>query len=460
MRKIAQYSEVATYWRGVIGALDQRGLLERRRDGARVVPQAVGIVTGEYVAFVLDMQRLGGIAREKWLDSDLSAQIRATLQGRRVFVADSAGLALVVAREPGERRRRLPTRLLMTPDMLPAGDYTVLLGQSAGGDVLLDLSEGERAILVGGTTGAGKTRSIVSLVLQLAHKCSPDELRLALVDLKRLDFPPLDGLPHLVRPVATTEDEAIDLVRWCYREMERRQTVMSAAQVTRWDNVPPAERFPLLLLVVDEVADFATSSLMGDLIELARKSRASGIALIVATQRPDAQVLNRQVKANLPTRIAFRTADYTDSMIILDRTGAEKIERVGMCVTNAGGRWRKVRTAYVPEEAVGDWRPAAPVRSPAITLSDTERALVLYALDELGGAFTINKLYEAHRGRMSKYAMTELARRWEHRGWLDTNGGGYNAPRMVTPELAALAQGAQNRDSVTVVTGRDGPQKA
>ncbi|MEE8391415.1 MAG: FtsK/SpoIIIE domain-containing protein, partial [Anaerolineae bacterium] len=198
-------------------------------------------------------------------------------------MADSAGLALVVAREPGDRRRRMPVRLVMTPDMLPEGNYTALLGQSAGGDVVLDLAAGERAILVGGTTGAGKTCTISSLVLQLAHKCSPNELALALVDLKRLDFPPLAGLPHLVKPVATIEAEAIDLVRWCYQEMERRQTVMGAAQVTRWDRMPEDERFPLLLLVVDEIADFANSSVMGDLVKLARKSRASGIALITAT---------------------------------------------------------------------------------------------------------------------------------------------------------------------------------
>jgi DNA segregation ATPase FtsK/SpoIIIE-like protein len=157
--------------------------------------------------------------------------------------------------------------------------------------------------------------------------------------------------------VATTETDAINLVRWCYREMEHRQTLMSEARVTRWDRMPEGERFPLLLLVVDEIADFAKSPVMGDLVELARKSRASGIALIAATQRPDAQVLSRQVKANLSTRIAFRVTDHTESGIVLDRTGAEKINRVGLCLTNAGGQWRKVQAAYVPEEAVGDWLP-------------------------------------------------------------------------------------------------------
>ncbi len=460
MKIVAEHSETATYWQGIIGTLAQRGLLKQRQDGRKVIPQATAIVTPPFVAFVFDMQRLAGIPREKWLDPQLWAQTRAALQGRRVFVADSAGLAMVVARNPEQQHQRLPTRLVMTPDLLPEGDYTVLLGRSTGGDVVLDVAEGERAILVGGTTGSGKTRTLVSLVLQLACKFGPDKLSLALVDLKRLDFPPLDGLPHLVRPVATTEKEAVELVRWCVQEMEHRQTLMREARVTRWDRMPEDERFPLLLLVVDEIADFAGSSVMSGLVELARKSRASGIALIAATQRPDAQVLSRQVKANLSTRIAFRVTDHTESSIILDRTGAEKLRRVGLCLTNAGGQWRKVQTAFVPEDAVGDWLTIPADNSIfAPKLSDTERALVLYALNELGGAFTINKLYDAQeRGelgdceRMSKYAMNnKLTPRWSHCGWLDADK---NGAWMVTPKLAALALDTKNRASVSDVSER------
>jgi len=254
---IAQHSEVVTYWRGIVGTLAQRGLLRQKQDGAKVIPQAVAVVTGDFVAFVLDMQRLGGVSREQWLDADLWAQTRAALQGRRVFCADNAGLALVVARNPEAARVRLPSKLELTPDMLPDGEYTAILGQSAGGGVILDSSEGERALLVGGATGAGKTGTIRSMILQLARKCDPGRLALAVVDLKRLDFTALADLPHLVEPIATTEAETQALVSWCVQEMERRQTVMSAAGVTRWDRLPQAQRFPLLLIAIDEVADLA-----------------------------------------------------------------------------------------------------------------------------------------------------------------------------------------------------------
>jgi DNA segregation ATPase FtsK/SpoIIIE-like protein len=283
------------------------------------------------------------------------------------------------------------------------------------------------------------------------HKHPPEELALAIVDLKRLDFTPLDGLPHLVAPVATGEEEARRLVAWCAGEMERRQAVMGAAGVTCWDRMDPGERFPLLLLVVDECADFAGSPVMADLVELARKGRASGISLVLATQRPDAQVLNRQVKANVATRIAFRTTDATESRIILDRGGAEQIKGVGMCLTNAGGRWRRVQAAFVPDGALGEW-VAVTVRAPA--LSGVERALVIHALQELDGAFIINALYEAHKGEISKRRLTALAQRWELRGWLSSPAS-RSDPRRVTGELVGLALGRENGDTVTRVTRGD-----
>jgi DNA segregation ATPase FtsK/SpoIIIE-like protein len=228
--------------------------------------------------------------------------------------------------------------------------------------------------------------------------------------------------------------------------MERRQAVMSAAGVTRWDLLPEGAdsegvcRFPLLLVVIDEAADFAKSPVMGDLIELARKGRASGVSLILATQRPDSEVLSRQVKANVGTRVAFRTVDGVESRVILDRGGAESLRRVGLCLTNAGGQWRKVQAAYIPDDALGEW---VQVRGePGPVLDDTEAALVRFALDELGGAFTIGALYEAFRGEVSKYGLEQLAQRWELRGWLTEPGhddNGYKVGRLVTDDLAALA---------------------
>jgi len=434
---IAAHSEVVTYWRACVGTLAQRGLLRQRQDGQKVIPQAVAIVEPERVSFVLDMLRLAGVSREDWLNSDLWAQIRAALQGRRCFVADSGGLAVVIAREPGEpQRKRLPRRVILDAEAIPAGDYTAYLGESRGGPVVLDLAGDERAVLVGGTSGSGKTGTIRALALQLARKNDPDHLALAVVDLKALDFTALAELPHLARPVATTEADAREVVAWAVQEMERRRAVMGAVGVTRWDRLPEGERFPLLLLVVDECADFGKSPVMDDLIELARKGLASGVSLILATQRPDSEVLSRQVKANVPTRVAFRTVDAVESRIILDRSGAQDLRRVGQCLTNAGGTWRRVQCAFVPDDALGQWvnAPGGPI------LDDTERTLVRYALDELEGAFTINALADAFQGEVSRRQLLKLGRAWELRGWL-TSPEDVTEARRVTDELAALARG-------------------
>jgi hypothetical protein len=434
-----EYTEVVNYWRATVGTLAQRGLLRQREDGQKVIPEAVAIVEPTRVCFVLDMLRLAGVSRESWLDPQLHAQIKAALQGRRVIVADSGGLAVVIAREPGEpQRKRLPRRVILDTETIPDGDYTAVLGESKVGPVILDLAGNERALLVGGTSGSGKTSAIKSLALQLTRKHTPETLTLALVDLKALDFLTLAELPH-VEGVATTEAEAGKLVAWAVQEMERRRVVMGAAGVTRWELLPEGDRFSLLLLIVDECADFGKSPVMDDLIELARKGRASGVSLILATQRPDSEVLSRQVKANVSTRIAFQTVDAVESRVILDRSGAEKLARTGLCLTNAGGQWRTVQAAYVPEAALGEWvdrAPAGPV------LGETEQALVAYALDELGGSFTINALYDAFKGEVSKYALEQLARRWETRGWLTEPGhddNGYKLGRLVTDELAKLA---------------------
>ncbi|MBN1975951.1 MAG: DNA translocase FtsK [Anaerolineae bacterium] len=433
----AEYTEVATYWRGIVGTLAQRGLLRQRVDGQKVIPQAVAIVEPERVCFVLDLLRLGGVSREDWLNRDLWAQIKAASQGRRVIVADGGGLAVVIARQPGEpQRKRLPRRVILDAEAIPSGDYTATLGESKAGPVVLDLAGAERALLVGGTSGSGKTSAIKSIVLQLARKNDPDRLALAIVDLKRLDFTALSELPHLARPVATTEAEAFDLVCWAVQEMQRRQAVMQAARVTRWDKLPEGERFPLLLVVIDEAADFAKSEVMPALIELARKGRASGISLILATQRPDSQVISPQVKANLPARLAFQTTTGIESRVILDRGGAEDLRRVGQCLTNAGGKWQRVQAAYVPDGALGEWvdAPSGPA------LDDAERALVQFALDELGGCFTINALADAFQGEVSRRQLLKLGKAWELRGWL-TSPDDVTEARQVTDELAALARG-------------------
>ena len=457
------YSEIVHYWRGVRGTLAQRGLLRQtREDGTPVIPQAQALVLPDRAVFVLDMNRLAGISREKWLDRDLWLQIRAALQGRRTYVADSAGLAIVIAREPGTHElQRLPRVIPLEREHLPAGPYTVTLGYDKTGPVILDVAEANRAILVGGTSGGGKTNGMEVILAQLAMKHNPGELRLAIVDTKEVDFAPWRGLSHLFAPVAHDLEEAGELIAAVEQERRRRKAIMVKAGVQNWREL--GDPFPLLALAVDEAADFPGTPAMDALVEVARKGRAFGVSVILGTQYPTSKVIDPQVKANLPTVIAFRCKSRTESRVLLDRHGAEELERPGLALTYIDGRWRRLQALKFEPDVIASL--AGEDAAPAQPLTEIEGALVRYAVGKLDGSFPVGGLYEKFKGKISKNRLSELGRQWEKRGWLthpqhDRNG--HPVGRQVTAELAALATvrlsptpERPENDRVTGLTGRD-----
>jgi hypothetical protein len=454
-----QTDEVVVYWRQIVSTLDQRGLLKKRpREGGKVLPVADAILLPERCLFVLDMQRLGGIPRETWLDEALWNQWRAALGGRRVLVSDGGGLAIQVAREPGQReRKRLPKVIPLTPEEIPEEPYRVTLGHDRGGPVILDLAGKHRAILTGGASGSGKTNLMQSVVLQLAARHGPDEAQVAVVDTKAVDFSgAYERLPHLFEPIARDLGDAAELIERVEQERIRRQAVMAEAGVSDWRDLP--EPFPLLLLVVDEAADFRGDVAMETLVEIARKGRAMGVSILLGTQSPSSKVIDPQVRANLPTAIAFQARTYVESKVILGCKGAEDLTRPGQALTFVGGAWRKVQVLRVEPDAVGDFiSEQVTVERPAADqsiLSDVERALVRYAVEEQDGAFTINRLYEQFKGRISKRQLSKLGKAWERRGWL-TEPEHATAPRICTEKVISLALGAETGDRVTGMTGGD-----
>ena len=438
-------NEVVSYWGAVVATLHQRGLLkDRPQQGGKIIPEADAFLLPDRVIFALDLQRLGGIARERWLDVALWDQWRAALQGRRCFVSDGGGLAICVARDPGEQVKRLPRVIPLDLGDLPEKPYTVTLGQTRRGLVTLDLAGTHRATLIGGTSGGGKTNLMQAIILQLAAKHDPEEVQFAIVDTKEVDFgATFARLPHLFAPIAHTLDEAARLIEAVEVERLRRQAVMAAAGVADWRKV----EMGLLLLVVDEAADFAKTPAMSTLVEVARKGRAFGISVIVGTQNPTSKVIDAQVKANLPTAVAFQTRTDVESRVILGKSGAEKLTRPGLALTFIGGRWQEVQTLRVDLADVGD--VAAP---PHPALEEIEARLVRYAMDRLGGCFITNRLYEVHKSDISKRALTALAQQWQARGWLTTPAHATD-PRRVTGDLLHLAQDVGNGARVPGVSG-------
>jgi DNA segregation ATPase FtsK/SpoIIIE, S-DNA-T family len=236
----------------------------------------------------------------------------------------------------------------------------LVLGKDiSGGPVVADLSRMPH-LLVGGTTGSGKSTAVNAMVLSLLYKATAEHVRLIMIDPKMLELSVYEGIPHLLAPVVTDMKEAANALRWCVAEMERRYQLMAALGVRNLagfnrklkeaqdagssirdplllkmlgpdgnpDEVPNLEPLPFIVVIVDELADMMM--IVGKKVEeliarLAQKARASGIHLVLATQRPSVDVITGLIKANIPTRIAFQVSAKVDSRTILDQMGAEQL---------------------------------------------------------------------------------------------------------------------------------------
>ena len=188
-----------------------------------------------------------------------------------------------------------------------------------------------------GATGSGKSVCLNSLLISLIYKASPADLRLLLVDPKRVEFTLYNGLPHLLLPKVITDiDKALCALSWLIDEMERRFNIFSEARVRNleeYNNTEEVingtkEKLPFIVFIVDELGDLMLQNkkeVEEKIIRITQKSRAAGIYLIIATQRPSVDVITGTIKANLPSRIAFAVSSFPDSKTILDQGGAEKL---------------------------------------------------------------------------------------------------------------------------------------
>jgi len=211
---------------------------------------------------------------------------------------------------------------------------TMILGKDIVGKPFITDLKKLPHLLIAGTTGSGKSVGINSMILSLLYKNSPDTLKLIMIDPKMLEFSMYNDIPHLLTPVITKPTEAISALSNMVSEMERRYTLMSQTKTKNIENYNEKskkenfEPFPYIVIIIDELADLMMTS--GKEVELsiarlAQMARASGIHLIVATQRPSVDVVTGLIKANLPSRISYKVGQKVDSKIILDSMGAESL---------------------------------------------------------------------------------------------------------------------------------------
>ena len=211
---------------------------------------------------------------------------------------------------------------------------TIALGKDIVGKPFITDLKKLPHLLIAGTTGSGKSVGINAMILSLLYKNSPDQLRLLMIDPKMLEFSTYNDIPHLLTPVITKPKQAIVALNNMVSEMERRYELMAETRTKNIENYNTkidkegGEHFPYIVVVIDELADLMMTSgkdVEISIARLAQKSRACGIHLIVATQRPSVDVVTGLIKANLPSRISYRVGQKIDSKIILDQMGAESL---------------------------------------------------------------------------------------------------------------------------------------
>ena len=329
------------------------------------IEPAVGVKGSQIVSLVKDLARSLSVA---------SIRVVETIPGKSCM-----GLEI-----PNPKRQVVRLSEILSSKVYAemASPLTLALGKDiAGYPIVADLARMPH-LLVAGTTGSGKSVAINAMILSLLYKASPQRIRLILIDPKMLELSVYEGIPHLLAPVVTDMRQASAALNWCIGEMDRRYKLMSAMGVRNLagynskiaeadkagaplknpfsitpDNPDALDALPLIVVVIDELADLMM--VVGKKVEeliarLAQKARASGINLILATQRPSVDVITGLIKANIPTRIAFQVSSKIDSRTILDQMGAEALLGQGdmLYLPPGSGYPQRVHGAFVADQEV------------------------------------------------------------------------------------------------------------
>jgi S-DNA-T family DNA segregation ATPase FtsK/SpoIIIE len=292
------------------------------------------------------------------------------------ILAPIPGKSAIGVEVPNRKRHLVTVGDILTSDLAKSDDDPMLvsLGMDVSGTPrMLRLTELPH-LLIAGATGSGKSSMVNSLLTSILMRSTPDEVRLILVDPKRVELGQYNGAPHLLTRVITNPKKAADALQWAVAEMDRRYDLLADAGVRDIDSYRESfdaggldeemfDRFPSIVIVVDELNDLmmvAGRVVEDSIVRIAQMARAVGIHLVLATQRPSVNVITGVIKANIPSRLAFSVASQTDSRVIIDQAGADKLVGLGdmLVVTAREPKPERIQGSFVSEaeiRATVDW---------------------------------------------------------------------------------------------------------
>ena len=310
---------------------DSIALLENTLGNFGVKATVTQVVAGPAVTRY-ELQPAPGVkvARIVSLSDDIALALAATAVRIEAPIPGKSAIGIEVARNQIDT---VYFREVLESAEFAASESNIsfALGKNIGGEPIVgDLAKMPH-LLIAGATGSGKSICVNSILCSILYKAKPDEVKLMLIDPKKVEMAHFNSLPHLVAPVVTDNKKAANALKWVVNEMENRYSLFVSAAVkdfAAYNLARPEELLPQIVVVIDELADLmmvARHEVEDAICRIAQMARAAGIHLVVATQRPSVDVITGLIKANIPSRIAFAVSSYTDSRTILDIGGAEKL---------------------------------------------------------------------------------------------------------------------------------------
>jgi len=346
----------------------QSKLLEKKLDDFNVKGKVVAVSPGPVIT-TFEYEPAPGVKINKIvnLSDDLALALRAI--SIRI-VAPIPGKAVIGIELPNTTREIVRFKGIVASSAFEKSKskLTICLGRDIIGNPVVAELDKMPHLLIAGATGTGKSVALNSMICSLLYKSIPDEVKLIMIDPKRIELSSYDGIPHLITPVVTDVKKATNALFWAVREMERRYELLSEKQSRNLrqynqkiekekssDKGQTLEKLPYIVIVIDELADLmlaASRNVEVALTRLAQMARAAGIHLILATQRPSVDVLTGIIKANFPTRLTFQVSSKTDSRTIIDTNGAENLLGNGdmLFLPPGTAKLQRIHGAFISEE--------------------------------------------------------------------------------------------------------------